>query len=108
METEQILAHPEYQALQRLRRRMSYLLTFANVAVYSLYVLAIAYGHDLMVKTWASSVINLGLWLTVAVIVFSFAISGFYLWWTNNKYDPLHDRFLQRLSHGADNTKAGR
>lgn len=104
MEIEKILAHPEYQTLQRSRRRMSYWLTGANVAVYSIYVLAIAYGHDLMVKTWGDSVINVGLWSTVAVILFSFAISGFYVWWTNSKYDPLHDSFLRRLS--ADNTTA--
>ena len=98
MEIEQILAHPQYQALQQSRRRMSYWLTFVNVAVYSLYILAIAYGHDLLVKTWDGSIINLGLWLTVAVILFSFAISGVYIWWTNNKYDPLHDSFLQTIS----------
>ena len=98
MEIEQILAHPEYQTLQQSRRRVSYWLTFANVAVYSLYILAIAYGHDLMVRTWGKSVINVGLWLTFAVILFSFAISGFYIWWTNNKYDPLHDNFLRHLS----------
>lgn len=104
MEIDEILAHPEYQALQQSRRRMTYWLTFVNVAVYSLYILAIAYGHDLMVRTWGVSVINLGLWLTVAVILFSFALSGFYIWWTNNKYDPLHDSFMRHLD-AEENTR---
>ncbi len=106
MELEQILAHPDYQALQRLRRRMSFWLTFINVAVYSLYVLAIAYGHDLMVKTWGDSAINLGLWFTGAVILFSVALSGFYIWWMNKKYDPLHDSFLHRFNAEKNNARS--
>ena len=95
-QTMKLSADPEYLALRRARRNMCWGLTLFNVTIYSLYILSIAYGGEIFTMRFGSSVINLGLWFTVFVILFAFSISGFYIWWTNNHHDPALSRLVKR------------
>ena len=97
---EKLAANKDYIALRSRKKKVSYTLSGINVAVYTAYILCIAYAENIFAYRFGDSMINLGLWFTVFVIFFAFIISGIYIWWTNKKYDPELQRLMKE--HGLE------
>lgn len=93
-----IFNHPVFREMMRLRLRMTFFLTGIMLVVFCLYFGLLGYRPDIMaVRPIADSQITLGFWFTFFIAIFSVLISGFYIWWANNKFDVLKQKLLDGL-----------
>ena len=72
------------------------------LAWYFLYVLLADYAHDFMATPVFGNV-NVGLLLGLAQFVTTFAVTTWYVWWANRRFDPLADE----IRHDLEGTKEG-
>ena len=79
---------PEFAELKRRFRRFAFPMTFAFFAWYLLYVLLSTYAPDFM-STDVFGNVNLGILLGLAQFVTTFAITGWYVSYSNRRLDPI-------------------
>lgn len=89
-----------YTTLASRRRRVSYSLTAINLLVYMAYVLSMGYARDWIAQPVGGSALSVGIILTIFVIIFSAALSWFYIWWTNSRFDPALHALLDEAGYG--------
>lgn len=83
---QQILASPEFKKLVRVRWSVALTLTVVMLAVYLGFIFTVAFAKDFL-ATKVGSHINIGLLLGLGIIIFTWAITGIYVYWANNQYD---------------------
>lgn len=96
-----IVKSDAYTTLARKRKRVSYTLTGINVLAYCIYVLCMAFARDFMSTPVGSGTLNIGILMVIFLIIFAAIISGYYVWWTNKRYDPALKQLLSKI-HGSD------
>ena len=85
---EAMLARPEFQELRRRLRRFVFPMTALFLGWYLLYVLMATYAVGFMsIKLWGN--INVGLILGLLQFVSTFAITGWYVSYSNRRLDPI-------------------
>jgi uncharacterized membrane protein (DUF485 family) len=75
------------QDLVTARWRLSISLTIAMMAIYLGFILLIAFNKPLMGQVLTAG-LSLGILLGALVIVSAWVLTGIYVWWANNVYDP--------------------
>ncbi len=83
------MSEPDH-ALEELaarRWRVSLWLTLAMLAIYFGFVLLVAFEKPLMGQLVAEG-LSLGILLGALVIVSAWVLTGIYIWWANQHYDP--------------------
>lgn len=85
-DVSKILNSKEFHQLVKKRRSVSILFTVLMLSVYFGFILLIAYNKPFL-STIIGEHITLGLPLGVGIIVFAWVLTGFYIYWANNKYD---------------------
>ncbi|MEM7705410.1 MAG: DUF485 domain-containing protein [Pseudomonadota bacterium] len=83
-----LMESDRYRTLAGKRRRVAVGLTLFNIAVYLVYVLMMGYARPLMSTTVGDTAMNVGLLVTIGLVVMAPLISGYYIWWANRAYDP--------------------
>ena len=87
---------PKYQELRNKRNRLSVTLTVLMLIVYYGYVALIAFDKELLAKPLSSAgVTTLGIPIALFVIVFTVAITLFYIRRANNEFDQLTQQILK-------------
>lgn len=75
-----------YHALAARRWRIAIVLTLAVVIIYFGFIALIAYRRDLMGSLIVPG-LSVGILLGALVIVASWLLTWFYVWWANSRYD---------------------
>jgi uncharacterized membrane protein (DUF485 family) len=79
-------ANRQIRALARARGRISAILTAAIVVIYFGFILLIAFNKELLARKVTPG-LSLGILLGALVIVASWLLTWFYVWWANAHYD---------------------
>jgi len=87
---DQIKNHPKYQELVSTRSRYAWTLSILMLLVYYTFIMTIAFKPELLaVPLSDGSVISVGIPVGIAIILFSFFITGLYVYRANHTYDVL-------------------
>ncbi|WP_454739905.1 DUF485 domain-containing protein [Cupriavidus necator] len=91
-------ANPRYRELVRRRTRLGWTLTAAMLVIYYGYVLLIAFDKELLAAKMGNGVMTWGMPIGLFVIVFTVAITGFYVRHANGAYDELTERIKREVA----------
>jgi uncharacterized membrane protein (DUF485 family) len=98
---EEALAHriasnPDYQNLKRRRTRFGWTLTALMLIVYYGFVLLVAFGKPFLSRPIGDGVTTLGIPIGFGVILFTIAITGYYVHRANAEFDTLSDAVAKK------------
>ncbi len=95
---EEIKNNPKYQELVSKRTRFAWILSILMLLVYYTFIMTIAFKPELLaIPLNDGSVISIGIPVGIAIILFSFVITGLYVYKANNTYDVLLDEIKEEL-----------
>lgn len=89
--SNRISSLPAYQRLKSRRTRFGWTLTTLMLVVYYGFVMLVAFDKPLLAQRLGSGVMTLGIPLGFGVIVFTIAITAFYVRRANAEFDTLSD-----------------
>ncbi|MBX9850150.1 MAG: DUF485 domain-containing protein [Cytophagaceae bacterium] len=81
-----IIISPAFKKLVKTRWTISILLTLVILLVYFGFIGTIAFNKELL-ATKIQKNVTLGIPIGIGIIIFSWILTGLYVWWANNKYD---------------------
>lgn len=93
-----ITQNPTYVELVRQRTRLGWVLTAAILVVYFGYILLIAFDKTLLAKKMGEGVMTWGMPIGLLVIIFTIAITGFYVRHANGVYDDMTDQIKKEAA----------
>jgi len=86
-----IAAHPQYLELKRTRTRFGWTLAVLMLVVYYGFVLLVAFDKSFLAQRMGEGVMTLGMPIGFGVILFTVAITGYYVRRANARFDALSD-----------------
>jgi uncharacterized membrane protein (DUF485 family) len=95
---DKIQANPKYQELRSKRTKFGVVLTILMLVVYYGYIALIAFNKPFLAQPIGAGVTTLGIPLGMGVIVFTIAITAFYVNRANNEFDALTAEVLKDAS----------
>jgi uncharacterized membrane protein (DUF485 family) len=95
---EKIRRHPKYQELRARRNPLGIVLTVLMLAVYYGYIGLIAFNKPFLAKPIGAGVTSLGIPIGMGVILFTIAITVYYVRIANNKFDALTAEILKDVT----------
>ena len=99
---ETIGQNPKYKELVRARSRFAWTLSILMLLVYYTFIMTIAFKPELLAMPLSDgSVISLGIPVGIGIILFSFLLTGLYVYKANNTYDPLLEEIKSDLEKGV-------
>ena len=81
--------------MKRTRNTFGWTLTFIMLAVYYGYILIIAFDKSLLAARIGDGVMTVGIPVGIGIIIFTIAITGFYVQRANTTYDDLTATILK-------------
>ena len=90
-----IEANPKYALLKRKRNALGWTLTILMLIAYYGFIGAIAFDKEFLAQRIGPGVTSLGIPIALGLIVFTVAITGYYVWRANREFDRLVDDILQ-------------
>jgi len=93
-----IQASPKYRELREKRNRLGWTLTIAMLVVYYGYVALIAFNKPFLAQPIGGGVTSLGIPIAAAVIIFTVAITAFYVNKANGEFDELNAQLLREAA----------
>ena len=104
MTKEQVQAiknNPNYQKLVSTRSKFAWTLTIVIFIVYYAFILLIAFSPETLgAKVSPDHMMTLGIPVGIAIIVFSFALTGIYVKRANSEFDGLLNNLKSDLEKG--------
>lgn len=94
---EELQHHPVFLQLIQRKKRLTWTLTGIMLLVYYSFVLVMAFAPQIFQIPINGGVTNLGIVLTITVILLSFASTAYYVWRSNNVLDPLTAKLLEEV-----------
>ena len=95
-----LLEDPEFRELAATRNRVSAILTVSMLLVYFGFILLVALGKGFLgIRLFGG--VTLGIVVGIGVIVASWALTGLYVRWANNRYDTMVENIRRKAGHGA-------
>ncbi len=95
---QKILAHPKYKELRARRNPLGVVLTVLMLVVYYGYIGLIAFDKAFLAKPIGAGVTSLGVPIGMGVIVFTIAITVYYVRIANDKFDALTEEILKDVT----------
>ena len=92
-----IAADPKYQQLKRRRDRFGWTLAALMLVAYYGFVLLVAFDKDFLARRIGDGVMTLGMPLGFGVIVFTVAITAYYVRRANAEFDALSDAVVKAV-----------
>ncbi|MEA3433271.1 MAG: DUF485 domain-containing protein [Campylobacterota bacterium] len=102
----QIKNHPKYQELIQRRSRFAWTLSILMLIVYYTFIMTIAFAPELLaIPLSDGSVMSIGIPIGIAIILFSFLLTGIYVHQANGVYDLLLEEVKRDImkEQGYDN-----
>jgi uncharacterized membrane protein (DUF485 family) len=87
---------PSYQALKTKRTNFGWWLTLAMMIVYFGFILLVAFNKSFLSQKIGTGVMTMGIPLGFGVIVFTIAITAYYVNRANREFDALSDAIAKR------------
>ena len=85
---EPVKNHPKFKQLQKERKRLALILSLLVLFVYFSFILTIAFEPNILKETISKdSVITIGIPWGIFVILFSFVMTGIYVYFANKQFD---------------------
>ncbi|SKB32027.1 DUF485 domain-containing protein [Daejeonella lutea] len=84
--THEVLQSPAFQKLVKNRWSISLTFTFLMLFVYIGFLMVVAYQKETLKMPIGDS-LNLAIIVGLGIIIFSWLITGVYVYWANNYYD---------------------
>jgi uncharacterized membrane protein (DUF485 family) len=95
---ERIKANPKFQELCAKRSSFGWTLSAIMLAVYYAFILVVAFDKELLgTPVSEGSVTTVGIYVGVAIIVLSFALTGVYVRRANSEFDELNRQILDEV-----------
>lgn len=86
---------PKFHELERKRGKFSWILVLAVLVTYYAFILVIAFRPELFATPISNvSVITWGIPAGLFVIVFSFLLTGVYVWRANREFDQIMQKLI--------------
>ncbi|MDE2414229.1 MAG: DUF485 domain-containing protein [Comamonadaceae bacterium] len=95
---EKIQRHPKYQELRARRNPLGTVLTILMLVVYFGYIGLIAFDKPFLAKPIGAGVTSLGIPIGMGVILFTIAITVYYVRIANNKFDALTEEIMKDVT----------
>ena len=95
---EKIQRHPKYQELRARRNPLGVVLTILMLVVYFGYIGLIAFDKAFLARPIGAGVTTLGVPIGMGVILFTIAITVYYVRIANNKFDALTEEILKDVT----------
>ncbi|MBS0392479.1 MAG: DUF485 domain-containing protein [Proteobacteria bacterium] len=95
---EKIQRHPKYQELRARRNPLGTVLTILMLVVYFGYIGLIAFDKPFLAKPIGAGVTSLGIPIGLGVILFTIAITVYYVRIANNKFDALTEEIMKDVT----------
>lgn len=95
---EKIQRHPKYQELRARRNPLGVVLTILMLVVYFGYIGLIAFDKAFLAKPIGAGVTTLGVPIGMGVILFTIAITVYYVRIANNKFDALTEEIMKDVT----------
>jgi uncharacterized membrane protein (DUF485 family) len=89
---ERISRSPSYQQLRRSRTRLGWWLAWAMMIVYYGFILLVAFDKEFLARRMGDGVMTIGIPIGFGVIVFTIAITAYYVNRANREFDPLAEK----------------
>lgn len=96
-----IAAHPQYLQLKHRRDRFGWTLALLMLIVYYGFVLLVAFDKDFLARRIGDGVMTLGMPIGFGVIVFTIAITAYYVRRANAEFDVLSETVIKAMQPGA-------
>lgn len=94
---EKIKSLPQYHQLVKERSSLAWTLSIAMLVVYYGYILLLAFDPDFFKNIVSGQYISIGFPVGVAIIVFSFLLTGYYVKKANSDFDKLTDEIKKEV-----------
>lgn len=95
--TSRILSDPNYQTLKSRRSRFGWWLTLAMMVVYYGFILLVAFSKPFLSQRLGDGVMTLGIPIGFGVIVFTVAITAYYVHRANGEFDQLTEAIAKAV-----------
>ena len=89
---DRIAANPSYQELKARRTRLGWWLALAMMVVYYGFILLVAFDKEFLARKIGAGVMTIGIPIGFGVIVFTIAITAYYVNRANREFDPLAEK----------------
>lgn len=86
-----IAGHPQYQELKARRTRFGWILTLMMLVVYYGFIVLVAFNKPFLAQRLGEGVMTLGIPIGFGVILFTIAITTYYVKRANAEFDTLSD-----------------
>ncbi len=95
---QEIKNHPKYQELTTKRTRFAWTLSIIMLFIYYAFIMTIAFSPEsLAIPISEDSVISIGIPIGIFIILFSFFLTGLYVYKANSTYDVLLEEIKRDL-----------
>ena len=95
---QKISNNPKYQALKAERNKFGWTLAIIMLVVYYGYISLIAFDKEFLARPIGAGVTSLGIPIGMGVIVFTIAITIYYVRIANNRFDALTEEILKDVT----------
>ena len=95
---EKIQRHPKYQELRARRTTLGVVLSILMLVVYYGYIGLIAFDKPFLAKPIGAGVTSLGIPIGMGVIVFTIAITVYYMHVANSKFYALTEQIMKDVT----------
>lgn len=92
-----IAAHPSYIELKRKRNRFGWTLAVLMLIVYYGFILLIAFDKEFLAQRLGDGVMTVGMPIGFGVILFTIAITGYYVRRANAQFDTLTNEVVKAV-----------
>lgn len=92
-----IVSNQNYQALGAKRTRFSWGLTLVMMIVYFGFILLVAFNKSFLSQKLGAGVMTLGIPIGFGVIVFTIALTAYYVNRANREFDALSDAIAKEV-----------
>jgi len=100
-QVQEIKNNPNYQKLVSTRSKFAWTLTIVIFIVYYAFILLIAFSPETLgAKVSPDHMMTLGIPVGIAIIVFSFALTGIYVKRANSEFDGLLNNLKNDIEKG--------
>jgi uncharacterized membrane protein (DUF485 family) len=94
---QRIASHPKYQELKAKRTSFGWWLTLAMMIVYYGFILLVAFNKSFLSQRIGDGVMTMGIPVGFGVIVFTIAITAYYVQRANSEFDALTEAIAKAV-----------
>ena len=100
---ERIQSNPSYIELVSKRSSFAWKLTITMLVVYYAYIMVLAFSPSTLGASLNGGLTTVGIPVGIAIIIFSFAITGVYVNRANGEFDDLSNKVKSDLEKDMNN-----